>query len=87
MHLKHRCSSWTVKIVLELGVHISLSWNFVSPFAVLHDFRRMRTFVIFVLTRGTLSDLARRGVLSHGVAHDRRVPGKLSDIGHSYPMP
>ena len=83
MHLKHRCSSWTVKIVLELGVQISLSWILVSPFAVLHDFRRMRTFVIF----DTLSDLARRGVLSHGVAHDRRVPGKPSDIGHSYPMP
>ena len=36
---------------------------------------------------GTLSDSVRRGVLSHGVAHDRQVPGKPSDIGHSYPMP
>ena len=25
----------------------SLSWILVSPFAVLHDFRRMRTFVTF----------------------------------------
>ena len=59
-------------------MQISLSWTLVSPFAVLHDFRRINSL------GGTLSDSARRGVLSHGVVHDRQVPGKPSDIGHSY---
>ena len=57
--------------------------DLVSPFAVLHDFRWMN----IVLMGGTLSDSARRGVLSHGVVHDRQVPGKPSDIGHSCSMP
>ena len=77
------CSSWTEKMLIRDQVQISLSWT-VSPFTVLHAFRWI-TWLF--LMGGTLSVSAWRGVLSHGVTHDRQAPGKPGDIGHSYPVP
>ena len=52
-------------------------------FTVLHAFRWITRLS---LMGGTLSDSAWRGVLSHGVFHDRQAPGKPGGIGHSYPV-